>query len=383
MIIGFDAKRAFCNERGLGNYSRNIIDQLLEFYPENKYVLFTPKTNAKITDKWQSYKRCEVIGPRNFFWKKAHPVWRSLKLNSEIKKNNIDLYHGLSHELPAGINKSKVKSIVTIHDLIYLRYPEYFPWIDRKVYHRKFSHSVKAADLVVAIGEQTKRDLVEFLKIPECKIVVHYQSCHESFYELLSEGVISNFLKKYNLNYKNYILNVGAFEERKNQKNLIRAYSLLLQQNPNLGIPLVLIGKGGSYIEQCKELVSELGITSHVLFLQNIEMDELPKLYQGACLFCFPSFFEGFGIPIIEALFSKVPVITSFGSCFPEVAGPSSWYIDPYKIGNIAEVMFEVLTANKGTLFDRVATSYKFVQKFHKMNTTKELIDIYRRVLFH
>lgn len=385
MRIGFDAKRAFCNERGLGNYSRNILDQLVEFYPENSYVLFTPKIKKSIIDKWTNGKKLKTIKPVGQIWKTFHPLWRSFALTKVIEKENLDLFHGLSHELPHGIEKLKIKKIVTIHDLIFLRYPEYFPWFDRQVYLKKFTHSVKVADVVIAIGEQTKRDIVEFLGVPENKIVIHYQSCHPSFYQHVEDEVLVKTAQKFGLVKGEYILNVGAFEERKNQKNLIKAFKILVDKNPlkHRSLKLVLVGKGGQYLKDCRQMVIDLGLSDRVHFLQGITNQELPIIYQASKMFVFPSFFEGFGIPLIEAMFSRVPVITSFGSCFPEVAGPDSWYLDPYKPEDIERVIHEVLDSDLKEIQKRVEKSYEFVQKFHCQNTTSQLVDIYSQLIQH
>lgn len=381
MRIGFDAKRAFCNERGLGNYSRTLIDQLIEFYPENEYVLFTPKMNNSIIENWNNGKKLKTVTPKNFIWKKLHPLWRSFELTKAIKESQLDLYHGLSHELPKGIDRLKIKKIVTIHDLIYIRYPEYFPWLDRQVYQQKFQHSVRVADLVIAIGEQTKRDIIEFLKVPEDKIRIHYQSCHPRYYEGCESSVLQETLMKYGLREKEYVLNVGAFEERKNQKNLILAFNEVHLKHPHL--KLVLVGKGNNYLSECKKLVHDLKLTQSVYLLTGIDQIDLHRLYLGAKMFSFPSFFEGFGIPLIEAMFSKVPVVTSHGSCFPEVAGPDSTYVDPYKFSDIARGMNEVITMSEEKLEERIARSWEFVQRFHRKNTTSQLVEIYHQLIQH
>lgn len=381
MKIGFDGKRAFCNERGLGNYSRTLIDQLVEFAPENQYVLFTPEIKKNILNTWENGKKLKTVTPQNYFWKTLHPLWRSFELTNVIKHSQLDLYHGLSHELPSGIEKLKIKKIVTIHDLIFIRYPEYFPWLDRQVYKKKFEHSSRVADLVIAIGEQTKRDIIEFLKIPEEKIRVHYQSCDPRFYQLANKAKCEDTLKKYGLHFKKFILNVGAFEERKNQKNLIKAYSLLYRDNPEC--KLVLVGKGNQYLKECQELVRELGLTHSIYFLTGISMSELHEIYSGAKVFCFPSFFEGFGIPLIEAMFSKVPVVTSFGSCFPEVAGPDSFYADPYRPEDLARSLKEVLALDEQKISELTSRSWEHVQRFHRKNTTSQLLEYYSQLVCH
>mgnify|MGYP002824940495 CR=1 FL=1 len=165
---------------------------------------------------------------------------------------------------------------------------------------------------------------------------------------------------------------VGAIEERKNIINLIHAYK---KNSPKER--LVLVGNGKIYLNQVKQEIEKLSLEKRVDLLDSVLYEDLPSLYQSAKLFCFPSLFEGFGIPIIEALFSKVPVITSKGSCFPESGGPDSIYVDPLDINSLAEGMDKVLTDH--SLAEKMKENgFQFVQKFHCKNTSSEMIKIYQ-----
>ena len=177
MNIGFDAKRAFTNFTGLGNYSRTLIETLVRYYPDNAYHLFTPKTNdipnfdfIKTQPSISIHTPLSVGTPLEQYLRAFHPFWRSFSIKNEIEKANIDVFHGLSHELPFRMPKN-VKTVVTIHDLIHERFPEYYPYIDRKIYSFKFKKACEMADVVVAISEQTKQDIVDFYKIDAHKIL--------------------------------------------------------------------------------------------------------------------------------------------------------------------------------------------------------------------
>lgn len=377
MRLGFDGKRATQNFRGLGNYSRGIIEGLLD-YSQEEVFLYTPTITDERTKRWlkeNENSRLHIREPQSLIAQKIPSLWRSFTIVNDLKKDNLDLYHGLSHEIPVGIDGGKFKSVVTIHDLIFLRYPEFFPLIDRITYKKKFSYAGKNADMVMAICEQTKRDLIEFLGVDEKKIVVHYQSCDPVFYEMRDFSEQKALMAKYNFE-RPFILNVGAFEERKNQLALIEAFGKIANQVEQ---DLVLIGNGKTYLESCKKKVEDLGLTNRVRFLSNIPFSELPVFYQTADLFCFPSHFEGFGLPIVEALFSKTPVITSFGSCFPESAGPDSVYIDPLSIQDISDKMLKVL--NDVSLQENmIAKGYDFVQQFHRQNVNAKLLECYAKL---
>ena len=377
MRLGFDGKRATQNFRGLGNYSRGLIEGLLD-YSEEEVFLYTPPIHDERAKRWlkeNENQRLHIREPQSLISRKLPSIWRSFGIVSDLKKDNLDLYHGLSHEIPVGVDGGKFKSVVTIHDLIFLRYPEFFPLIDRMTYKKKFSYAGKNADMVIAICEQTKRDLIEFLGVDEKKIVVHYQSCDPVFYEMRDFSEQKSLMAKYSFE-RPFILNVGAFEERKNQLALIEAFGKIANQVEQ---DLVLIGNGKKYLESCKKKVQDLGLSNRVHFLSNIPFSELPVFYQTADLFCFPSHFEGFGLPIVEALFSKTPVVTSFGSCFPESAGPDSVYIDPLSVADISDKMLKVL--NDVSLQENmIARGFDFVQQFHRKNVNTKLLECYAKL---
>lgn len=379
MRIGFEAKRATHNFRGLGNYSRGLIEGLLEYYPKEDYFLYAPAIKDGRGEAWVKSlpPSAHLKFPETFLEKKFSSFWRSFLLAGDLSKDKLDIFHGLSHELPFNLNGDKpFKKIVTMHDLIFLRYPEFFPWIDRVVYNQKFKYACKNADMVIAICEQTKTDLIQFLGVDEKKIVIHYQSCSPHFYQSLEQSRILECKKKYKLQ-KSYILNVGAFEERKNQLTLLEAYSSIADK---IEEDLVFIGQGKNYKEKVQARVLELNLSHRVHLLSSVGFDELPALYQGASLFCFPSLFEGFGIPIIEALFSKTPVITSIGSCFPESAGPDSYFIDPLSIDSIASGLMAVL-GDKNLQNQMSTRGFEFTQRFHRKETTTHLMDLYNQVI--
>lgn len=377
MRIGFEAKRATHNFRGLGNYSRGLIEGLTEYCPEQELFLYVPPVKNQKGQEWLDSLRgkAHVRLPDSFLGKTFSPVWRSLLMADDIKKEKLDIFHGLSHEIPMRLDALPVKKVVTMHDLIYLRYPEFFPLIDRMVYSQKFSYACKHSDMVIAICEQTKEDLIRFLKVDEKKIKVHYQSCSPIFYDSLSAEKIEGVKRKYNLS-KPYILNVGAFEERKNQLSLVEAYALAANK---IEADLVLVGQGKAYKAKVEERVNALNLNHRIKILNSVHHEELPGLYQGAAIFCFPSLFEGFGIPIVEALFSKTPVITSLGSVFPESAGPDAVFVEPLSPQSIADAIVQV--SSDPLLRERmISGGLKYVQRFHRRDSTLSLLDLYTQV---
>src|SRR5690606_5062047 len=244
--------------------------------------------------------------------------------------------------------------------------------IDRKVYDIKFRHACKVADKVVAICQQTKNDLLENFNIDESKIVVCYQSCHHRFYKNLENDKKVTVRNLYQLP-EEYALFVGAFEQRKNVLGLLRALSMMKNK-----INLVLIGNGSNaYKKEMRETIEALKLENRVFIRSDVNSTDLPAIYQAAKMFVFPSFYEGFGIPIIEAQFSDTPVITSQGSCFPETAGAGAIFINPYHHEEIAHAMDKLC---EDDLFarDLVHEGRKHVERFHRSNTTKVLMDLYQ-----
>ena len=254
MKIGFDAKRAFHNTTGLGNYSRDLIRILSEYFPENEYYLYN--TKPKRVDRLDMSKFIEVL-PNTKFWKKFSSIWRQGPINNQIKKDKIQVYHGLSGEIPRNLHKTGTKSVVTIHDLIFVRYPKLYSFFDRKIHFNKFKYAAHNSDRIIAISEQTKQDIIEFLKVDSSKIDVVYQGCHAIFKEKVIEQQKSLVKKKFNLPDQ-FILNVGTIEERKNLLSIVKAIK-------DIDITLVVAGRKTKYYEntprQITVLVSKVKVT--------------------------------------------------------------------------------------------------------------------------
>jgi len=341
MRIGFDAKRAFLNNTGLGNYSRDAIRVLSNFYTDNKYFLYTPKEkeNNRL-DFLDERNNTFVRTPQSLVNKALKSYWRSKSIVRDLFNNKIDIYHGLSHEIPIGIEKTNIKTVVTIHDLIFIRFPHLFRTIDRKIYYKKFKSACQRADKIIAISQQTKQDIIDFFYIPEEKIEVIYQGCNAVFHNSMADNKKQAVQEKYNIP-KDYLLNVGSIEERKNLLTILK----VLKELPNQ--KLVVIGNGKAYKIKCLRFISEYKLSNRVLFLSNLKLDEMAAIYQNAQILIYPSIFEGFGIPILEALFSKTPVITSKDGCFIEAGGAFSKYINPLSVEQMKEAIIEILNSNE------------------------------------
>ncbi len=384
MNIGFDAKRAYHNQTGLGHYSRTLIRSLATGFPQHQYFLFNPKpSNLFFFDALQNVQE---VQPQTFISKKLSSVWRSNWVKSDLKRLHIDLYHGLSHEIPVDIKRTGIKSVVTMHDLIHERYPEQYKAIDRKIYTKKFRYACEHADRIIAISEQTKSDLIEFYQTPADKIDVCYQSCNPAFGETLSTEFKERIRQHYQLP-EHYFLYVGSIIERKNLLNLCKAIQLLGNENT---LPLVVIGNGGEYKQKVKDFVILNKLEEKIIFLSDTKTakfsprfqsaEDFPAIYQMATAMIYPSVFEGFGIPVLEALWSRIPVITSNVSCLPEAGGEGAFYVDPTSPEEIATQMKRIVS-DPTFVAQQVEKGWQHAQRFTNEATAAKVMEVYKQVV--
>ncbi len=374
MKIVYDAKRITNNLTGLGNYSRFVVNNLAKFFKQDDFLLLSsnPCKNG-IEDLVSFSKNLKLILPSTKPKGLKKALWRSWGISKDINKLNPDLYHGLTNELPFSIKKTGVKSIVTIHDLIFLHYPHFYKAIDRTIYNYKFRRACINANHIVAVSECTKRDIIRFYGIQADKISVIYQGCHEQFMQQANEEIKKQVAQKLNLP-KNFILSVGTVEERKNLLLTVKAL-----KESNLDNKLVVIGKRTKYAQQVDAFIQENNMQEQVIFLSNVSYTELPIVYQLASLFIYPSLYEGFGIPIIEALHSLVPVIAATGSCLEEAGGNSSLYANPHNHAELAEAIQLVLSDEK--LREKmIIEGIKHVQKFNHEELSKQMMTLYQEL---
>jgi glycosyltransferase involved in cell wall biosynthesis len=272
----------------------------------------------------------------------------------------------LSGELPFGISKTNIRSVVTIHDLIFLRHPEYYHWIDTKIYTWKFLQTIKEADHIIAISECTKRDIMEFGEVDGSQISVIYQSCAPRFGGG-REGVRREGEK--------YILSVGSIEERKNILLAVKALPLLPED-----LKLVIVGRHTKYTDVVQEYVQRHGLTQRVKILHGVKNEELPDLYAGAEAFVYPSVYEGFGIPIIEAISTGLPVVACTGSCLEEAGGPDSLYVAPDDAEGMAAAIRQVLRGAEGRE-ERILRSQTYIRRFEGQNVAQQVVEVYRMLV--
>lgn len=361
MVIAFDAKRLFTNFTGLGNYSRTLVKNLQKYYPQHEYHLFTPKiTETEETRFFLDTNKFTIHSS-------SEPLWRTYKMSFVINKLNPDIFHGLSHEIPLGL-KNNIKKVVTFHDLIYEIYPKQFGIWDRNMYKLKYKKAAKTADMVLCISKSTQNDLVQLYKIPLEKTCIVYQSCQDVFQEN------SDTLPTISVPEVPYYLYVGSLIPRKNLISIVQSFAAL---SDSFKKPFVIVGSGPyKYVDEVKRQISELNLESWFHFFSHVDNHQLVYIYDNSYLLCYPSVYEGFGIPVIESLFRKKPVITSNLSSLPEAAGPGGLLVDPTDPADI-KLAFEKLSDKN--LYKKLSfDGHDYVNNHFSMKATADcLMDLY------
>ena len=368
--IGFDAKRAFLNPAGLGNYSRTTIRSLAHFYPQNDYLLFSPESSRRL---FHLPEHTALVRPRGLWWRALKPLWRSYRVTRVAQKAQLDVYHGLSHELPLGIQRTNIKSVVTVHDLIFMRHPEFYKTADRKIYRRKLEYTCRIADKVVAISQQTKKDLVDILGLNPGKIEVIYQAISPIFFEATQADKLALSRSKFKLPAR-FMLSVGTIEARKNLGSVLKAMELA-----DDGLPLVVVGQPTSYLRTLRPQIKKLG--HRIIFLKRVTDQELSHLYQLAELMIYPSVFEGFGLPVAEAQACGCPVLCSNAGSLTEAGGDGAHYVEPQNPGQINEGIRQILQ-NKDYRDELTRRGQQNAQRFTPQTYAQQLMELYKQLAY-
>lgn len=376
MRIAFDAKRAFLNNTGLGQYSRNLLQALFAGYPHHQYYLMATKTGPLFQPPASDNIHTEL--PRGFY-KPFPALWRSNGMRHDLRRLKIDIFHGLSHEIPVGLPGMGIGTVVTMHDLIFERYPQQYKAMDVAIYRKKFRYAALHADRVIAISKQTALDLQQFYGVPEKKIRVCYQSCNPAFGQPINDEELQAVKNKYGLPQQ-YLLSVGSVIERKNLLTVCKALSML---KGKLDIPLAVIGTGGDYMRKVKDYISANGLSDQVLWLSErpggVDSADMPAIYRAATLMLYPSVFEGFGIPVLESLWSRLPVITSNVSCMPETGGDAARYVDPYNVEDMAQAIQDV-AENTALRNDMMERGILHANHFTPAHCASAVMDVYKEL---
>ena len=410
MNIGFDAKRAAQNRTGLGNYSRFVIRILSEQFASNSYHLYTPKPHRMpYLGEIPTLKKLTLHFPPKGIWSKMRSIWRVWGMTHDIQQDGINIFHGLSNEPPLNIGtpqqretklgEDRCKYLVTIHDLIFIHTPQYYHWIDRKIYNYKFRRACQCADRVIAVSEYTKQEIMHYYHTPEEKIDVVYQGCDPVFAQDIESSKQEEVKQKYQLPDQ-YVLYVGSIEERKNLMLVAKAMAELNRRNRSQGnqgslesqgsqgnqnqaqnqdaaaIHVVAVGRRTVYVDQIQDFLKAQGIDYLFHFYHQVPYADLPSFYKWASTFAYPSRIEGFGIPLLEAISSGVPAIGCTGSCLEEAGGPDSIYVNPDDAKGMADAILRTCT-DEPLRQHMISEGKKYALNFSDEKLSHDLMKVY------
>lgn len=363
MRIGIDISQIVFEGTGVATYTRNLVENLLKIDDKNRYVFFgaSLRRSQSLRDFAYSPKTILPIPPAglSLLWNDWHifPVENFIGM--------VDVFHSSDWTQPP----TKAKKVTTIHDLIVYKSPESSHPKIIETQQKRLEWIRKECDLIIVDSQSTQMDCQEILGIPREKTRVIYLAAAEEFAKFNSqsraekEQQIESVKEKFNLK-KKYILVVGTREPRKNLDRLIAAY----QKLPNHDVELVVIGKYGWGNRETNKNVRLLGL---------VFQDNLPAIYAGAELFAYPSLYEGFGIPILEAMSVGCPVLTSDCSSMPEVGGKAALYVDPLSISSLTAKLEEILAFSSEARKRIIDQGYLQAKKFSWEKTAKETMDVY------
>lgn len=410
MTVGIDAKRIVRNGTGLGSYGRTLVNDLLRlddgttterqqsdsgrlalrlYAPDEgrqelrkqvkaeaaevaagtaEVAAEAAAGTAEVAAKPQpTEKAAKTTAVWCFSGRKsavAKAWWRSRGIVKDLVRDGVQVYHGLSGELPTGLKKAGIRGVVTIHDLIFLRHPEYYHWWDVQLYAWKFRQTLKEADRIIAISERTRQDIIELGGAEYAdRISVIYQSFSPKFTTTATAEQKTAVRQRWQLPAR-YILNVGTIERRKNVLLAADALELLPQD-----VHLVVVGRQTDYAR-------ELPQSERIHLLSGVSDEDLAVIYQLAEVFVYPSRYEGFGIPIIEAIAAGLPVVACTGSCLEEAGGPHCRYVGPDDVIGMAEAL-KMSLKGAPEREERIRKSREYIRRFEGSDVAAQVRRVY------
>jgi len=365
MHIGIDARLTYYRIGGISTYIRRLVQALETLDTQNRYTVFHSRKAAdSLVTRFRHAK----------LWTPAHHRLERLALTVELARFGLDLLHSPDFIPPY---RGAKRHIITVHDLTFLHYPQYLTADSRRYYNDQIQAATRHADHILADSEATKTDLVNMLGVPAGKITVHMLGVNESFKPLPPE-MLEKCRQEFNLPHE-YILFVGTFEPRKNIVGLIEAYKILLERIPDTP-PLLLFGKPGWLFEETLARVKTLGLEEHLYWRDDLPYDALPVVYNLACMLVTPSFYEGFGLPALEAMACGTIPIVSNRSSLPEVVDDVGSQVNPDDLNNIANAMYHALSDTAWREKMRAA-GLERAKSFTWRNTAEITLSVYKNVL--
>jgi glycosyltransferase involved in cell wall biosynthesis len=364
--IGLDARMTYYRTGGISTYIRRLVGALEQVDTANRYTIFhSRKMGETITGR---FARADL-------WTPSHHRLERLALAVELARFPLDVYHATDFIPPLKLRPRR--TVISIHDLNFLHDPQFLTEDSRRYYNGQIARAVAEADHILTISESSKRDIINLLGVPPEKITVHPLAADESF-RPLSAAEVEQLLAPLNLPAA-YFLFVGTFEPRKNLIGLLDAYALVREQLPDAPA-LVLAGNRGWLFDQIFARVKALHLDDSVLWRENISPEALPALYNGARALVLPSFYEGFGLPALEAMACGAVPIVSNRSSLPEVVGEVGLQVDPDDPAALAAALYRAHTDEAWRAIQRTA-GLRRAAGFTWEHTARVALSVYKRVV--
>lgn len=367
MRIGIDARLVFYNRAGIGQYIVRLIEALAKIHLSvDEFLILQSRKDEDNIINANGFQRKSL-------WTPSHNRFEQLALSFEISRLGLDLLHSPDFIPPF---KRNCKSVITIHDLAFLLYPHFLTKESAR-YYGQIDQAWRSSDHIIAVSEATKRDSIKMLGVPENKITVIYEAANPIYRPLPKDQAKQQTKEIFQLD-QDFILFVSTIEPRKNLPGLLQAYRRLRDDYKREEL-LVLVGGNGWLWEEVYETVDRLNLKQHVLFLGHVNSEDLVYLYNSARLFVHPAFYEGFGLPPLEAMSCGVPVIVSNTSAFPEVVADAGVMINPHDIDGLTVAMWRVLT-EKELRQNMIYKGLKRAKLFSWERAARETLEVYHQV---
>jgi glycosyltransferase involved in cell wall biosynthesis len=372
MKIGIDGRAAkWYRGTGIGTYTYQLINCLNNIDNINNYMLFIPKSFTN-----------DICLKKNFTVNTIPPqsktsFWEEINIPNKIKHNKIELYHVPQNGVGLPMEK-KCKFVATLHDVIPYKMPETVSERYLKIFSNYIPKIVPKCDGIITVSNFSKNDIMKTFDFPEDKIYVTHLAS-ENIYRPLDKNISKYIAKRYYSITEDYILYVGGFSPRKNILGLIESFNKFISSYKK-PIKLVIAGAKGKSYDAYKERTDTLNMSDKVIFPGFISMEHLPYIYNAAKLFVYPSFYEGFGLPPIEAMACGIPVITSNTTSLPEVAGDGALLVNPEDRDELCESMLKVLS-DENQKNKLISSGIKRAAQLSWGKTAKDTISIYNKIL--
>jgi glycosyltransferase involved in cell wall biosynthesis len=338
MNVAIDVRTVLPNRSGVGNYVLHLIKNLRTVEPDTTYFFLALEKNLSLLGPLEQAENPLLT----VFSHESHPLgdfWEHFFLPRRLMKNGIDIFHGPASLIP--FRKDHFKTVVTIHDLVAFLFSETIPLKYGAYMRYLLRQAVKRADRIISVSHHTRDDLIKILKVPSKKIVVIHEAPSPIFRPYAPDLVRPILKKRYGIQ-KKYIYHLGNIEPRKNLIKLLEAFTLVCRE-VGTDYQLVVSGQKGWLIRSLSRFLKTYPMREQVFFTGYVPLEDLPYLMNGAEIFVFPSLYEGFGLPVLEAMSCGTPVISSNRSSIPEIAGSAGILVDPTDVQALADQIVYLL----------------------------------------